>query len=316
MQIPSIFKNKASIASIARPSVETRFKSKVGLMLISPWLLGLLLFKLAPIIASFVFSFTDFHLLNPDQIQFTGLQNYRIILRDEQAATALWQTLKLALVIIPVQTFASIFAAALLSSQQLLAKNTMRLLFFLPSIIPAFSAALMWDGFTNPSTGWLNRLILSPLGLESLYHFSNGDSSLRFLFIITSLWTIGPGILIMMASMQGVSNDIYEAAHIDGAGRWTRFFKITIPLITPAIFFSLVLNLTAVFGGAILLDRGSRWRNDFSSYDGYVNYVLFDMFKLGYASSLAWVFFVIVMIIVLILFGTSNRWVYFPDREN
>ena len=316
MQIPSIFKNKTSIASTARPSVETRFKSKVGLMLISPWLLGLFLFKLAPIIASFVFSFTDFHLLNPDQIQFTGLQNYRIILRDEQAATALWQTLKLALVIIPVQTFASIFAAALLSSQQLLAKNTMRLLFFLPSIIPAFSAALMWDGFTNPSTGWLNRLILSPLGLESLYHFSNGDSSLRFLFIITSLWTIGPGILIMMASMQGVSNDIYEAAHIDGAGRWTRFFKITIPLITPAIFFSLVLNLTAVFGGAILLDRGSRWRNDFSSYDGYVNYVLFDMFKLGYASSLAWVFFVIVMIIVLILFGTSNRWVYFPDREN
>ena len=316
MQIPSIFKNKTSIASTARPSVETRFKSKVGLMLISPWLLGLLLFKLAPIIASFVFSFTDFHLLNPDQIQFTGLQNYRIILRDEQAATALWQTLKLALVIIPVQTFASIFAAALLSSQQLLAKNTMRWLFFFPSIIPAFSAALMWDGFTNPSTGWLNRLILSPLGLESLYHFSNGDSSLRFLFIITSLWTIGPGILIMMASMQGVSNDIYEAAHIDGAGRWTRFFKITIPLITPAIFFSLVLNLTAVFGGAILLDRGSRWRNDFSSYDGYVNYVLFDMFKLGYASSLAWVFFVIVMIIVLILFGTSNRWVYFPDREN
>ena len=316
MQIPSIFKNKTSIASTARPSVETRFKSKVGLMLISPWLLGLFLFKLAPIIASFVFSFTDFHLLNPDQIQFTGLQNYRIILRDEQAATALWQTLKLALVIIPVQTFASIFAAALLSSQQLLAKNTMRLLFFFPSIIPAFSAALMWDGFTNPSTGWLNRLILSPLGLESLYHFSNGDSSLRFLFIITSLWTIGPGILIMMASMQGVSNDIYEAAHIDGAGRWTRFFKITIPLITPAIFFSLVLNLTAVFGGAILLDRGSRWRNDFSSYDGYVNYVLFDMFKLGYASSLAWVFFVIVMIIVLILFGTSKRWVYFPDREN
>ena len=319
MQISSIFKNKTSIASTARPSVETRFKRMVGLMLISPWLLGLLLFKLAPIIASFVFSFTDFHLLNPDQIQFTGLQNYRIILRDDQAATALWQTLKLALVIIPVQTFASIFAAALLSSQKLMAKNTMRLLFFLPSIIPAFSAALMWQGFVNPSTGWLNRLILSPLGLEALNHFSSrggGGGASQTLFIISSLWTIGPGILIMMGSMQGISNEIYEAAHIDGADRFTRFFKITIPLITPAIFFSLVLNLTAVFGGAILLDRGSRWRNDFSSYDGYVNFVLFDMFKLGYASSLAWIFFVVVLIIVLILFGTSKRWVYFPDREN
>jgi multiple sugar transport system permease protein len=300
---------------VPRVSVETRFKRQVGLMLISPWLIGLVLFKLAPILASFFFSFTDFHLLNPDQIQFTGLQNYRIITRDREAGIALWQTIQLALVIIPLQTFASIVVAAMLSSRQLLAKNTMRMLFFLPSIIPSFSAALMWDGFVDPSTGWLNRLILGPLGLEALNHFSYGDAS-RLLFIISSLWTIGPGILIMMGSMQGISNEIYEAAHIDGAGRLKRFFKITIPLITPAIFFSLVLNLTAVFGGAILLDRGSRWRNDFSSYDGYVNFVLFDMFKLGYASSLAWVFFVIVMIIVLIMFGTSKRWVHFPDREN
>jgi multiple sugar transport system permease protein len=318
MQITADIKNKLLTAARTGPSIETRFKRQIGLILISPWLLGLLLFKLAPILASFVFSFTDFYLLTPDQIHFTGLQNYRIIARDLDAGNALWQTIKLALVIIPVQTFASIFAAALLSSEKLLAKNTMRLLFFLPSIIPAFSAALMWDGFTNPATGWLNRLILSPLGLEALNHFSyrGGDGASQTLFIISSLWTIGPGILIMMASMQGISSEIYEAAHIDGADRLTRFFRITIPLITPAIFFSLVLNLTAVFGGAILLDRGSRWRNDFSSYDGYVNYVLFDMFKLGYASSLAWIFFVVVLIIVLILFGTSKYWVYFPDREN
>ena len=314
MQITTVIKNR--ILTTPRSSVETRFKRQVGLILISPWLIGLLLFKLAPILASFVFSFTDFHLLNPDQIQFTGLENYRIVLRDTQAGTALWQTIKLALVIIPLQTFASIFVAALLSSQQLLAKNTMRMLFFLPSIIPAFSAALMWQGFVSPSTGWLNRLILNPLGLEALNRFSYRDPSSTTLFIVSSLWTIGPGILIMMGAMQGVSDEIYEAARIDGADRITRFFKITMPLITPAIFFSLVLNLTAVFGGAILLDRGSRWRNDFSSYDGYVNFVLFDMFKLGYASSLAWIFFVIVMIIVLIMFGTSRRWVYFPDREN
>ena len=103
---------------------------------------------------------------------------------------------------------------------------------------------------------------------------------------------------------------------MDGADRLTRFFKITIPLVTPAIFFSLVLNLTAVFGGAILLDRGNRWRAGATSYDGYVNFTLFELFKLGYASSLAWVFFVIVLIVVLVLFGTSKKWVYFPDREN
>ncbi len=135
--------------------------------------------------------------------------------------------------------------------------------------------------------------------------------------MFSSLWTIGPGMLIMMGAMQGISSDIYESALMDGAGRLVRFFKITMPLITPAIFFSLVLNLTAVFGGAILLDRGSTFRGiDLSSYDAYVNFELFDMFHLGYASSLAWVFFIFVMIVVLILFRTSKSWVYFPDREN
>ena len=312
MQISSVLKK--STTTVRRPSVETRFKRQVGLLLIAPWLVGLLIFKLVPILASLALSFTDFHLLNPDKIQFVGLANYRIIFRDEEVVTVLWQTVKLALMIIPMQTFASILVAALLSSQRLLGKNIMRILFFLPSIIPAFAAALMWQGYVNPATGWLNRLILDPLGLASLNHFYARGAS-QPLFILSSLWTIGPGILIMMGAMQGISSEIYESALMDGAGRITRFFKITIPLITPAIFFSLVLNLTAVFGGAILLDRGSRWRSDFSSYDGYINYVLFDMFKLGYASSLAWIFFVFVMILVLILFGTSRRWVYFPDRE-
>jgi multiple sugar transport system permease protein len=312
MQTTSVLKKTLSVTS--RPSVETRFKRQIGMMMISPWLLGLLIFKLLPILASLALSFTDFHLLNPDKIQFVGLANYRIVFRDEQAVTVLWQTVKLALVVIPLQTFASIVVAALLSSQKLLARNTMRTLFFLPSIIPAFAAALMWQGYVSPATGWLNRLILDPLGLASLNHFYSRGAS-QPLFILSSLWTIGPGILIMMGARQGISSEIYEAARMDGAGRITRFFKITIPLITPAIFFSLVLNLTAVFGGAILLDRGNRWRNDFSSYDGYINYVLFDMFRLGYASSLAWIFFVFVLILVLILFGTSKRWVYFPDRE-
>src|SRR5215510_13541861 len=257
MQTSSVLKK--SIAAVTSPSVETRFKRQVGLVLIAPWLLGLLIFKLVPILASLALSFTDFHLLNPDQTQFVGLENYRIIFRDDQAVTVLWETVKLALVIIPLQTFASIAVAALLSSQRLLAKNTMRTLFFLPSIIPAFAAALMWQGYVSPATGWLNRLILDPLGLASLNHFYSRGAS-QPLFILSSLWTIGPGILIMMGAMQGISSEIYEVALIDGAGRLTRFFKITIPLITPAIFFSLVLILTAVFGGAILPDRRSRGR--------------------------------------------------------
>ena len=299
-----------------KESIETQYKRLIGLMLISPWLMGLIVFKLVPILSSLVISFTDFHLLTPGETQYAGINNYLFVFGDVQARTVLVETIKLAGIIIPLQTFASIFIAALLSSKDLLMKNTVRTLFFLPSIIPAFAAALMWEGFVSPSTGWLNRMLLDPIGMTWLNYFSSRDAS-EPLFILSSLWTLGPSILIMMGSMQGIHPEIYEAAKIDGANRIVRFFSITIPMITPAIFFSLILNLTAVFGGAILLDRGNTFRgSNFTSYDGYIHYVLFDLLQLGYAASLAWVFFIVVIIVVLILFGTSKRWVYFPDREN
>ncbi len=297
-------------------SIETRYKRWIGLMLITPWLIGLIAFKLVPILGSLVLSFTDFHLLTPNETQYIGLNNYRFVFTDVRAATVLIQTIKLAIVIIPLQTFVSVFIAALLSSKDLLAKNLARTLFFIPSILPGFAAALMWQGFVNPSTGWMNRILLDPIGMSQLNIFSPRGASVP-LFILSSLWTLGPSVLIMMGSMQGIHPEIYEASRIDGANRLDRFFKITIPLITPAVFFSLFLNLTAVFGGAILLDRGNSFRrNNFTSYDGYIQYILFNAHQLGYAASLAWVFFFFVIIFVLILFGTSNRWVYFPDRES
>jgi ABC-type sugar transport system permease subunit len=190
----------------------------------------------------------------------------------------------------------------------------MRSLFFLPSIIPSAAAIFMFQGFVHPSSGWLNRLILDPLGLGGLNQLSSPDGG-QILLILTSLWAAGPGFLIIVSALQGIPQEIHEAAHMDGAGPIRHFFAITIPLITPAIFFTLILNLTAVFGGAILLDRGTTSRAATSSYDEYVRYVLFDLFKLGYASSLAWVFFIFVMIVVLTLFATSKRWVYFPDER-
>jgi ABC-type sugar transport system permease subunit len=312
MQSTTVMENK--IQESTRPSIETRYKNKMGLIFISPWLIGLLLFNLAPILISLVLSFTDFHLLAREQTQFVGVSNYATVFQDKEAGWTFWQTVKLALVIIPLQIIVSIFFAGLLNDPRLLMKNLMRSLFFLPSIIPAFSAALMWEGYVNPSTGWLNRILLDPIGLGWLNRFSSWEPS-QLLFIMSSLWTIGPSILIMLGAMQGISPEIYEAARIDGAGTFTRFFKITIPLITSAIFFILILNLTAVLGGALLLDRGNIYSFTFSSFDGYVNAILFRAFKLGYASSLAWVFFIFAMTVVITLFITSKRWVYFPDRE-
>ena len=296
-----------------RPSIETRFKHQVGLLLISPWLVGLLAFKLVPILASLVLSFTDYQLLHPGEAQFIGIQNYRAVVRDATAGTVLWQTVRLALVLIPLQLAASICIAGLLGDRRLRLKNTVRTLFFLPSIIPAFAATLMWRGYLDPGMGWIH-ILLEPLGLDGLLG-QGSAAGLDFILALTSLWTIGPSILILLGAFQNIPHEIYEAAKLDGAGWLRRFLSMTVPLITPAIFFSLVLNLTAIFGGAILLDRGSTYRGEISSYDGYVNYVLLDLFHVGYASSLAWVFFLVVLFVILILFGTSRYWVYFPERE-
>jgi ABC-type sugar transport system permease subunit len=298
-----------------RPRVHwARYKRISGLLLIAPWLIGLVVFKLVPILASLGLSFTNFHLLPFEPNRFVGLSNYTSYLTDHTAWAAFWLTVKLALVIIPLQTAGSVFVAALLSSSRLRMRNLLRVLFFLPSIIPSAAATYMWQGFTNPRGGWLNVLILNPLGISRFIHLSSrGPNS--SLFILSSLWTIGPGILILMGAMQGVPPEVQEAARVDGAGRLRSFFSITLPMVTPAIFFTLVLNLTAVFGGAILLDRGRSFNSNLSSFDQYVYRVLFSLFHVGAASSLAWLFFIFVMILVILLFATAKYWVYFPDRE-
>jgi multiple sugar transport system permease protein len=160
----------------------------------------------------------------------------------------------------------------------------------------------------------LNRFLLEPLGLGGQGGiFSEG--AYQFVFAISSLWSIGPGMLIMLGAIQSVSPEIQEAARVDGAGPMMRFFAITLPMISPAIFFSLIINLITVFGGVILLDRGTTFSGSSSLFDQYIGYQMFQEFDLGYASTLAWGFFVIVMVIVYFLFSSSRRWVYYPDRD-
>jgi multiple sugar transport system permease protein len=291
-----------------------RFDRAFGLLLIAPWLIGLLLFKLLPILASLGISFTDFYMLRPEEIRFIGLENYDRLLHDPAVGYIFFSTLAMALFTVPLQLAASIGLANLLSSPRLKGHTLLRTLFFLPSIIPSVAVLFMWQGFLAPTTGWMERLILEPLGLTGFDNvYTQGVRSL--LMLIGSLWSIGPGMLIMLAALQGLPKEIEESARIDGAGPILRFFSITLPLISPAVFFSLVINLVGAFGGVILLDRGNFFSGSSSPVDGYISQVMFGDFELGYASSLAWIFFIIVMIIIVLLFRSSRRWVYYPDQE-
>ena len=312
LEIPSQVSTKTKASGRPQQSHDKRLW---GLLLISPWLVGLVLFKLAPLLATFGISFTDFYLLTPDKMSFVGLKNYIDLFRDPNLGSAFLGTIKLALIVIPLQTAGAILLASLLSSEKLRMKDTLRVLFFLPSIIPSAAALFMWQGFTNPRSGWLYALFLNPLGLAKFVHFSSRGST-PSLLILSTLWAIGPGFMIITGAMQGIPTEMFEAALVDGANRLRRFFSITLPMVSPAIFFTLILNLTAVFGGAILLDRGYSFNSNLSSVDNYLYFILFNTFRLGSAAGLAWIFFTFLLVLVLVLFVTSKRWVYFPDPEN
>lgn len=290
-------------------------RGRIGLLLISPWLIGFVLLKLVPIIASFVFSFTDFDMLKPQETGFVGLANYIKLVQDETMWAVLFSTIGLAVVTIPFQLVAALLLAALLSHESIIGRHFYRTLIFLPSIIPGIAVFSVWAGFIDPATGWLNRLILEPLNLPPTSGFGS-ESGRNTLLILLSLWNIGPSFLIMSGAMMGVPTELYEAARVDGAGPIYRLLNITLPVISPAIFFSLLISLITVFGGSVLLDRSITFSFGAQSpMDGYIGEVMFGQQALGYAASLSWVMFLMVISLAIYLFKTADRWVYYPLDE-
>jgi multiple sugar transport system permease protein len=291
-----------------------RREGLIGLLFLSPWLVGFILLKLLPILNTLGYSFTNFSLLNPGETHFVGLENYLHFATDLNAWTGLVGSLGYFLTTVPLELLVALGLAAILSSQRVRLKALWRLVIFIPSIISAGAIYYIWSGFVDPSTGWLTRLVLTPLGLPPL---AQGSVGVPFLTEIMALWSIGPGFLIMYGAMISVPKSLYEAARIDGAGPLMRFLNITIPMISPAIFFSLVINLTGAFGGSMLLDRGYVFSENLSSSPmlGYINKTMFTYANMGYASALAWVMFAITMTITIILFRTARRWVYFPESS-
>jgi multiple sugar transport system permease protein len=281
----------------------------IGLLFLSPWIAGFILLKAIPILAALAFSFTNFKMLEPENTRFIGLNNYLYFLRDTNAGASLFGSISYFVLSVPVEMLVALGLAVVFSSKRLRAKPILRTLFFMPSIIPAIAIYFIVIGLSNPTTGWITRLILDPLNLPPL-------AGLGMVFpVILAVWTIGPGFLIMLGAMQSVPPEIYEAARVDGAGPLTRFFRITIPMISPAIFFSLVINVISSFGGVALLDRGLPYSQSLSPMESYINYQMFSLTNLGYASALAWVMFIVVLLITLAIFRSARYWVHFPEEQ-
>lgn len=280
-------------------------EARIGLLFLSPWLIGFILLKALPILAAFIFALTDFQMLTPGETSFVGLRNYIRFFGDVEAGASLFASLSYFLLTVPLEMIVALVLAAILTSERLKGKSTLRTLIFMTSIIPSTSIFFIFLG----SLEYADRLIFTPLNLPPINGFG-------LLIPFMALWSIGPGFLIMYSAMESVSKEVYEAARVDGAGPLARFIYITLPMISPAIFFTLVINLTGAFGGAVLLDRGYILSFSLSPMEGYINDMMFSEADLGYASALAWITFAVMMTITIFLFRSAKRWVYFPEEDS
>ena len=286
-----------------------------GFVFISPWILGFLLFTLLPMGAALVFSLTDFDLRRPDEIHFIGLQNYQRLLVDGNVHHSLLITVRFILITVPLNLAFSLGVAMLLNSPRVAGRTLFRTLFYMPIQIPLVAATLIWAGVLNGSSGWVNEA-LELVGLQGPDWIGNSSWVLVTLALI-GLWSCGNMMLIFIAGLQGVPTELYDAAKVDGAGRWTTFRRVTVPMITPIIFYNLLISLVTsfqVFIQPYVLKNGVP--DDATNLFNVNLYrEAFSFNQMGYASALGWVLFGVILIVTVVLFASSRRWVYYAAER-
>jgi multiple sugar transport system permease protein len=288
-----------------------------GFVFVGPWIIGFLVFTIGPLIASLAFSLTDFDLVRPEAVRFVGLDNYARMVADPLVVQGLVVTARFAIIAIPVTMIASLGVALLVNSPRLFGRNIFRTLFYMPIQIPLVASTLVWIGFLNTETGWLNGL-LRLVGIDGPDWLNTATWVYPALTLI-GLWGIGNFMLINIAGLQSVPTELYEAARIDGAGPWSTFRRITIPMMSPILLYNLVISLITTFQyftQAYVLTNG---RGDPNNATLFINLDLFrEAFvnnHMGYASAIGWLLFTIVLVMTLILFFIARKRVYYAGGE-
>src|SRR5437867_2328611 len=286
-----------------------------GYLYIAPFLLGFLIFTAYPTVASLYLSFTKYNIIQPPD--WIGLENYAEALgKDRLFWSSLEKTGRFALLNVLVGVLGSLGAAMLLN-QRFAGTTVFRTFFFLPSITPIIASALLWGWIFQPTIGLLNYL-LGQIGIEGPAWLQSSSWAIPSLVII-SLWGSigGSRMIVFLAGLQAVPQEMYEAAEIDGAGAWSKFVNITLPLISPTMFFNVVLAIIgslSVFSLAyIATGGGPNYATYFYVYHLFKN--AFEYSRMGYAAAMAWLFFLIVMVLTTVQFRLSSRWVYYAGGD-
>ncbi len=283
-------------------------------LFVSPWVIGFLLFILGPMIASFAASFSDYAVLHPEQTGWVGWANYqRALFEDPIFRQALKVTVSYSVLAVLADLVIG-FLLALLLNVSFRGVTFFRTLYYMPAVISGVVVSLMFLWIFNPRFGLANY-VLRLAGLPGLPWVYSPRWVLPSL-VIMSLWGVGRSTLIYLASLQSIPTHLSEAAAIDGAGALQRLLRITLPLVTPAIFFNLVLGLIdrlQTFTEAFVVTQGGP-DNASLFYVLYLYRNAFTYFKMGYAAALAWILFLITLALTLLIFRSATRWVYYQDE--
>jgi oligogalacturonide transport system permease protein len=296
----------------------TRKKRKTGnysgLIYILPWLFGFLLLQVYPFLSSLFYSFTDLSMLKSPH--FIGIQNYINIFKyDSNFWKSLAVTLKYVFIAVPLKLAFALFIAMLLNRNMRLI-SFFKVLYYLPSILGgSVGIAILWR-FLFSKDGFVN-ILLGYIGISPINWLGSPNISLITIILLT-VWQFGSSMIIFLAALKQIPAELYEAADVDGASNIRKFTKITIPMITPIILFNIIMqmiNAFQEFTGPYLITKGGPLKSTYLYglliYDNAFNYL-----KMGYASALSWIMFIIIMVFTLFIFRSSSNWVFYQDGEN
>lgn len=279
-------------------------------LFILPWVIGFLIFTLGPIVASLIFSFMEYDMMLPPD--FIGLNNFRELFDDDLFYTSLYNTIYIVILAVPLGMLVA-FALALLLNRKVRFMAAYRTAYFIPSIVPAVASAALWLYLLQPQWGLVNGF-LENFGITGPGWLSSETWS-KPAIILMMVWGAGGTMIIYLAGLQDIPQTLYEASEIDGANGWNQFWYVTLPLMTPSIFFTLVLGIIGTFQIFaqifVLTDGMGGPQNSTLVYMIYLYRNGFNFFRMGYASAMAWVLFVLILVLTWLQFKLANRWVYY-----
>lgn len=282
-------------------------------LLISPWLIGLVVFVLGPILASLLLSFYKWDLISP--AKFIGFRNYYEMFNVDPL---FWKSLKVTLIYVLFRVPLALITAlllALMMNQKVPGIGIFRTIYYLPSVVSGVAVSMLWIWVFNPNFGLVNG-VLELIGITGPGWFTSTSWSLPTM-ILTSLYAVGSTAIIFLAGLKTISESLYEAAELDGASKLQKFFKITVPQLTPTILFNLIMLLISSFQAfteALIITNGGP-ANSTLFFNLYLYQNAFAYSRLGYASALAWVLFTLTMFFALYTFKSSRKWVYYEGGD-